>query len=69
MVLTVLATEGISASDRATTSASGADKMVNVCLLDFQTIKDALPLVSSTNRIKMPLLLRPLGANDASQYV
>ena len=42
--------------DRATTSASRAGRVVKVCLLDCQGIKYSVPLVSSTNRIKIPLL-------------
>ena len=63
-----MATAGMSAFDRATTSASGAEKVVRVCRLDCHTNNDALFDISSTNNTRIPLrLLPPPGAKDASR--
>ena len=65
-----ITTAGMSASDRATTCASGAERAVRVCRLDCHNNNDALFVTSSTNNTRIPLRLRPPpGANDASQQV
>ena len=59
--------DGISGSDKATTSVSGADTAMKVCLPDCHRSKDALQLTSSTNDMGMPLRLR-LGADEVQKF-